>query len=1029
MKKVSPLKIALLFLLTGAAVLVAFKFFRHQEPQVISAANDDELLDKSDRAENPVAREEYEFNMIKNPKTGDIPIGVFEAELAQARSIYAKQVHSKVAANTYTFQGPNNLGGRVRSIKYDVRFNGTSNQVILAGGVSGGVFKSMDNGATWVRKSPTNQLYSVTSIAQDPRPGFQDTWYYGTGELIGNSASETGAAYRGNGVYKSTDNGETWTRLPNSNPGALEAFDRQEDHIMKVVVNPANGHVYMACLYGIQRSTDGGNTWSAPLLSSGSAFISTLQITDLVITSTGSRLYAAFGGQSCQTSDGCVVNNVPGVWTSTTGDAGSWTKIAGATAATNPANWDINNSYRRVVLALAPSNQNILYAMYDDGDVNPNPEAELYRWDQATTTWADRSNMPDEPGNSVGNDPFAVQTGYNLVIGVKPDDENVVYIGGTNIYRSTDGFSSTANTTRIGGYNSPANYASYPNSHADIHVIEFQPGSSTIMICGNDGGIQRTADAMAATVAWTNISTGFRTYQYYKVAIDPRNASGKVMGGAQDNGTTRNVGEAGTNFESVWGGDGVSVGLSNDVGGGNFVEYMGTQNGSAVRRLSSVAIGFANANIRPAAAVDNGLFVTLFHLDPDNSQTLYYCSDSSIYRTTSASTVTTAAGWTNLTGVQTGIVDGFTPKTIVTTLATTRGTYNPATASLFIGTNEGRVYRLDDPANVAAGTAPVNITGAFPAGGYVSSIAVNPRNDDTVLVTFSNYGITSVFWTGNANAATPTWLNVEGNLTLPSYRSSAIAITNDGPQYFVGTSVGLYVASINAASPGTTVWSQEGATEIGNAVVGTMALRPIDNRLLIGTHGYGMWATTLTGAGLPVNFTSFTGRVEDKQNRLQWTVENEFDNQGYEIQRKYKHEAGFSKVGFVAAKSANASANSYAFPDQFIDLGQENVAYRLKQIDIDGDITYSSTITLSRKISTRLVEYLSVRGSNLLMRLNGQNNQLVTFRLFDSNGRVLKQTQLADRTQDVSLVGLPRGTFIVEITHPDGRRHSQKIVY
>ena len=548
------------------------------------------------------------------------------------------------------------------------------------------------------------------------------------------------------------------------------------------------------------------------------------------------------------------------------------------------------------------------------------------------------------------------------------------------------------------------------------------------MICGNDGGIQRTANNLAANVAWTDISVGFRTYQFYKVAIDPRNANGKVIGGAQDNGIIRNVGGVGSSFENILTGDGGSVGLSNDIGGGNFVEYVSTQYGDAYRRLSSLGSGSINADIRPAAAIDDGLFVTLFHLDPDNTQTIYYCSDSSLYRNTSASTANTS-NWTNLTGVQTALTDGADPKVIITALTTTRGTYNPATASLFFGTDDGRVYRLNNPANVAPATAPVNITGAGFPFGWISSIAVNPRNDDTVLVTFSNYGISSAFWTGNANAATPTWLEVEGNLPLPSYRSSAIAITNNGVEYFVGTSVGLYAATINAADPTNTAWAIEGGTTVGFAPVVSMALRTVDNRLLIGTHGYGMWATTLTGAGLPVNFTSFTGKVEEKLNRLSWTVENEVNNQGYEVERKYKHETSFSKLGFVAARSANASANSYTFPDGFVDLGIDNVSYRLKQIDVDGKFTYSSTITLTRKISIRLVEYLSVRGNSLLMRLNGQNNQQITFRLFDSNGRLLQQKQLADRTQEVSLAGLPHATFIVEITHPDGRRHSQKIVY
>lgn len=273
---------------------------------------------------------EYEFNMLKNPTTGKIPEGIRDTELAQARSLLQQQeLAGRIAANSYTFQGPNNLGGRTRALVYDVR-NGTANGVIMAGGVSGGIYKSIDDGATWVRKSPIGDLFSVTTIAQDPRLGFQDTWYYAGGEALGNSASlgpfitsGVNGFYFGKGVYKSTDNGESWTFLPLSNTGTLEIFDHRADCITKLVVNPATGHIYMAALDAIYRSTDGGTTWGPPVLTSTSGGWSTGMLTDIVVTSTG-RFYAAFSG-FCNSSP----VDMPGVWTSMTGASGSWTKIAG----------------------------------------------------------------------------------------------------------------------------------------------------------------------------------------------------------------------------------------------------------------------------------------------------------------------------------------------------------------------------------------------------------------------------------------------------------------------------------------------------------------------------------------------------------------------------------------------------------------------------------------------------------------------------------------------------------------------------
>src|SRR5687768_6659224 len=183
---------------------------------------------------------EYEFNMIKDPATGKIPEGIRDAELAQAHEILARQrlAGRMEAENAYMFQGPNNLGGRTRGLAYDVR-NGTTNSVIMAGGVSGGIFKSTDDGASWVRKNPTGDLFNVTALAQDTRSSpatAQDTWYYAGGEFTGNSASEVGASYRGKGVYKSADNGETWTHLPASNTGVYESFDHRADYVYRLVV-------------------------------------------------------------------------------------------------------------------------------------------------------------------------------------------------------------------------------------------------------------------------------------------------------------------------------------------------------------------------------------------------------------------------------------------------------------------------------------------------------------------------------------------------------------------------------------------------------------------------------------------------------------------------------------------------------------------------------------------------------------------------------------------------------------------------
>lgn len=934
---------------------------------------------------------EYEFNMLKNPITGKIPEGIRDMELAQAKDILTHQQLNVIEAiNSYSFQGPENLGGRTRALKYDVRFDGVTNSVMMAGGVSGGIFKSVDNGASWVRKSPLGDLHAVTALAQDTRVGFRDIWYYAGGEWTGNSASASGALYRGKGVYKSTDNGETWTHLPASNTGVYETFDHRADYITNIVVDPTTGNVYIAAMDAIYRSTDGGTTWGFAL-TSGAAGYSSAMPTDIVVTSTG-RFYASFAGGSST-----APTNMPGVWSSTTGASGSWTKIAGPTSGTSPAGWNAAGAFGRCVLAFAPSLESRLYAVYTVTVGACTPEAELFRWDDGSSTWTELSaNVPDEPGCLAGNDPFAVQSGYDLVMAVKPDDPDVVFIGGTNIYRSTSGFTTTLATTRIGGYASPASYALYPSSHPDIHAIAFPPTSSTTMLCGNDGGIQRTTDNLAGTVAWTQINTGYRTYQYYYVDVDPRLGNSKVIGGAQDNGSTRNIGGTGTSFESVMGGDGVSVGLTDLIAAVQY-EYVGFQLGDIIRRDATLASGFGSL-ITPTGEAGSGLFVTLFKLDPDNTQRLYYANDNALYRTTTASTVASGT-WTSMTGVATAVGAA----NDITALATSRGTYSAVTSSLFFGTSNGRVFRLDDPTGVAAATAPVEISlgAGFPTG-YISSIAVNPRNDDTILVTLSNYGITgNVWWTGNANAVTPTWTNVEGALTLPSFRSAAIhAVPGSAEvQYYIGTSVGLYRSG--SGFPGTPGWTQEGATDLGNAVVSSLSFRPSDAKLLVGTHGYGMWSAFLSLFPVPVTLTEFSGTLQNGQVLLQWSTSSEVNSKHFELEKSWDG-TSYKKIATIPAAGYSNSVKKYSFTDRE-KLSEKNF-YRLRSVDIDENEKMSNIVLIKPPgIQQEMIVLGNPFKNNISIRFVKAPEIAGELRLIDMSGRLIAYQKIGVGQQQVQI--------------------------
>lgn len=970
-----------LIILLGSILLLTAFFFSFDH---FKKAKTQEITELADREgpENPFddlqKSLQDEENLLKDPHTGKIPEGIHELELMQAREIFrqqsleaARQSNSaKLTSTTYTYQGPNNLGGRTRAIAFDVS-DPTSN-TIIAGSVSGGVFKTTNGGTSWTRVSPSNQNYTITAIAQDTRAGHTNTWYYAGGEAIGNSAVEDGAFYLGDGVYKSTDGGNTWTKLPNSNTGSLYSFDQTSDLVTKLAVNPVNGDVYMACLGQIVRSQDGGSTWSG--VQSASSFSSSDQVTDVAITSTG-IIYTAFSG----TANNGNAPAVDGVWSSTTGNSGSFTHIAGTGSPITPSGWNTFGNYGRVVLAIAPSNENLVFAMYwnnlTSDCTTPKIEAGFFEWNQSTGAWTNLSStLPDEPGCSKGNDPFAVQSGYDMVIAVKPNDANTIIIGGTNVYRSTNG---GASWTRIGGYASSSGYALYTNHHSDIHALAFKPSDPTKLVTGDDGGIQ-VGDITAGTVSWTPLNNNYQTYQYYHVAIKQESGVNDFIGGAQDNGTTTAIGGSSA-MTMINSGDGSAVGFGS--GTGTYKQYSSQQYGT-IYRLQQ---GAFEADITPSGV--SSIFATYFLLDPDNTQYLYYAGQNKLLRITNASTATNSS-WQTF---------AFAFNGNIRSMATTRGAYTTSNR-LYIGTDQGKLYRITDPANASVSTTtPVDITPtSMTGGGTLIDIAVNPTNQDEVLAVYSNYGIVNAWYTNNAGNASPTWTNVEGNLSLPSYRAAMILKNGSTTEYYVGTSVGLYKTTLmNGAS---TVWTQEAASQIGNSLVTSLSLRTADNTFAIGTHGSGMWSASIGGT-LPVRFTEFTGSLVNNSSLLKWTTATENNNKGFEIERSYDG-ISFKKIGFIAGSGNSTVLHNYTFLDK--DIAQDDNYYRLRQVDLDGNSTFSGIILINDKLanfSTLKVLQNPFRGYLDLQLPQRQSKQLV-IHLYDMGGRVIyNQILSSDQTK------------------------------
>lgn len=779
------------------------------------------LKPKSDKMtagekDDPYGRLNFELMMLRDPETGRIPENIRSKELEFARSLpRVEEVYGTTSTMvaSWVSRGPWNVGGRTRALGIDV--NNAS--LIIAGGVSGGMWRSVNSGTTWTKISVPSSLHSVSCLAQDTRSGQTATWYYGTGEFLGNSAAAPGGPYSGDGIFKSTNSGASWTLLPSTSTGNPHTFDNFFDYVWNIVVDPANGNVYAATYGTIFRSTNGGTSWAA-VLGGTSPFSS---MTDIQVTSTG-ILYAT----------GSADGGMGGVWRSTTGAAGSWTNITPT---------DMPSSTRRIVIGIAPSNINTVYFLAETPSAGLNGHS-LWRYNALSNTYVNRSANLPAFGAPVGD--FDSQGSYDLVIKVKPDNENVVIIGGTNLYRSTDGFATTSNTTWIGGYSTANDISLYPNHHPDQHALAFVPGSPSQLYSGHDEGVGRTTNVMATPVTWQSLSNGYLTTQFYTVAIDHGTpGSNTIVGGLQDNGSWKTTSTSVTTpWSSMLGGDGAFTAIAN----GGTSEYVSSQNGRTYR--------FAGANwtrVDPAGGT-NYLFINPFVLDPNNSVMMYMAAGTYVWRNSNLTQIPlfsnnpATVNWTRLNN------SAAAGSAQVSALAVS--TTNPANR-LYIGDSEGYVRRVDG-ANTGDPTA-VHIGGSLPSG-YISSIAVDPTDGNKVLVVFSNYNLVSLFYSTNAGAS---WTNVEGNLagaSGPSCRYATIVPIGGTTYYLLGTSVGLYrTTQLNGAS---TVWAQEGANSIGNVVVPFVVSRPADRMVVAGTHGYGVFsADLLSSVGnekpLPTDFT------------------------------------------------------------------------------------------------------------------------------------------------------------------------------
>jgi len=838
-------KLYLLLIFTAVATFAFCLLFTSDTPTSASMKKVPGSMNEHKKMSKPgllAMQADYQLMKFRDPKTGTIPEGIRSRELEFAQGL-PKNEYSQ----SWDWRGPDNIGGRMLCISTDI----DEPSHWLAGSASGGMWETDNSGLTWHKVTAPDAEQSATCIVQDRRPGKHSTWYYGSGELLSTTNRNVSTSVRtigiGNGIFKSTDNGATWLNLPSTQGGQPGVLKDVFQGIWRIVTDPVTMDkdiVYAACYGAIMRSEDGGQTWQVVL----GDLVNKSFATDVVVTSDGT-LYAALSGYGWSIEP----PGRKGIWRSINGF--DWTEIT-------PLGFPTDNRATR--LAIAPSNENVVYVLTESQSPDLNPfngytNSVNTFWKMTWNTpgdsavWENRTNgIPGAGNGSMNSWPFSfvVYGGYCMTLGVKPDDENMVFLGGMSLFRSSTGFADSLHTADLGGC--PYDMDSIHQIHPDQHGIEFDKNNPNIMMMANDGGIYLTADCIAdsADMLWVRLNNKLTTTQFYSVAIDHgASAEDWILGGLQDNNwyytVTNNPSEFWFDIDICY--DGFVVALapsweycvisaySGNIWTSQFDASMHTKN--IFPQLPDTLLKFWD----PVMG-SNELFPFYqnFALDPNTSRTFYLPTINSIWRkddlkAASYDTSLRNAGWNHLSNVNIGNAS---------TLSAISVSRFPANR-LFYGTSLGKLYRLD---NADTGNPiPVDISGNnFSTESFMACIDINPLNADEVIVVFSNYGILSLFYTADGGA---TWASISGNLeehpdgtgSGPSVRW-AKQLTYQGEKVvFVGTSVGLY--STTALKGDSTVWVQESPDAMGNIIVDMIDARSTDGFVAVATHGNGVYST------------------------------------------------------------------------------------------------------------------------------------------------------------------------------------------
>jgi photosystem II stability/assembly factor-like uncharacterized protein len=487
-------------------------------------------------------------------------------------------------ADGQTFGDRSPVSGRVTTITLDPRYDGINNKTVYVGAAQGGLWRSTDNGQTWVPLMDELPSLAVGAVAIDPTN--PNVIWVGTGE-----PNRSGDNYYGAGLFKTTDGGISWTQIT----GPVSTSDPKLPVFLnctfsKIEIDPSkpstlfvatNTGFFLSAAAtpgnvplgnrGLWKTTDGGLNWIN--VNPTNSRLDRLASDVVIDPRNRSRVFAAITGEGVFRSD-------------TGGDLFSWKSLSRGLPPKEDQ--DDNPVYGRIALAIGPpigsSNNSTLYAAFAGVDENL---LGIFRTTDNGENWT-KVTQPQDPG----------QANYNLALAVDPTNGNNLFYGtsaneaydGGVVHRSLDAGRSWEDisiSVRFLNDNRPV-----LGLHPDTHALAVSPANHNVLFTGNDGGIWRTDSALSGGLRWENLNATLNITQFQSVAVHPFDPS-LIIGGTQDNGTNVYYGS------STW--------AHSDDGDGGFTLIDQSSSSVFYHTYFNISIPGAGAIIGPAISFDGGL--------------------------------------------------------------------------------------------------------------------------------------------------------------------------------------------------------------------------------------------------------------------------------------------------------------------------------------------------------------------------------------------------------------------------------------